>query len=249
MFLSVIIITKNEENCISRCLASVSWADELIVVDSGSTDRTLEISQSHGAKIKIESDWLGFGIQKNRALALASQDWVLSIDADEWVSKTLRNEIQKKLSIPGSHVAFSMPRQSSYCGKYIRHSGWSPDRIVRLFRRGYAQFSNDLVHERLIINGSVGVLSSPLMHESYKDLEEVLDKINSYSTLGAQAMEKTGKQGGLGKALSHGAWAFFRTYFLRVGFLDGKEGLMLAISNAEVVYYRYLKSMYLLRKK
>ncbi|CAK0771117.1 Lipopolysaccharide core biosynthesis glycosyltransferase KdtX [Gammaproteobacteria bacterium] len=249
MSLSVIVITKNEESCISRCLASVSWADELIVVDSGSTDRTLEICQAHGSKIKIESDWLGFGIQKNRALALAGQDWVLSIDADEWVSETLRNEIQQVLNAPASHVAFSMPRQSSYCGKYIRHSGWSPDRIIRLFRRGYAQFSNDLVHERLIINGSVGRLSAPLMHESYQDLEEVLNKINSYSTLGAQAMEESGKQGGLGKALSHGTWAFFRTYFLRAGFLDGKEGLMLAISNAEVVYYRYLKGMYLFRKK
>lgn len=247
MSLSVVIITLNEAHAIRACLESVAWADEIIVVDSGSTDGTLAICREFTPHVHVH-DWPGFGPQKNRALGYATQEWVLSLDADERVTPGLRRELEAAMAAPGAHAAFRMPRLSSFCGRYMRHSGWWPDYITRLFRRGAARFSDDLVHERLVVSGSTGTLKSPLLHDTYRDLEEVLDKVNSYSTAGARMKHKQGKQAGLTTAIAHGVWAFVRTYFLRRGFLDGREGFMLAVSNAEVTYYRYVKSMLLNRK-
>lgn len=248
MSLSVVIITLNEAHAIRACLESVAWADEIIVVDSGSTDGTLTICREFTPHVHVH-DWPGFGPQKNRALNYATGDWVLSLDADERISPELRSELQTALAAPGAHAAFRMPRLSSFCGRYMRHSGWWPDYITRLFRRGAARFSDDLVHERLLVTGATGTLKSPLLHETYRDLEEVLDKVNSYSTAGARMKHQQGKQAGLATAIAHGLWAFVRTYFLRRGFLDGREGFMLAVSNAEATYYRYLKLMLLNRKR
>jgi len=242
MSLSVIIITKDEEAAIRRCLESVSWADEIVVVDSGSADRTVEICRQFGAKVQVTVDWLGFGVQKNRALDAASGEWVLSVDADEWLSPALQTEIRGVVVAPGDYAAYRMPRLSSYCGRFMRHSGWWPDPVLRLFRRGRARFSDDLVHERLIVQGTTGALSQPILHESFVDFEEVLDKINRYSSAGAQAMAAKGRKGSLVHAVGHGLWTFLRTYVLSAGFLDGREGFMLAVSNAEGVYYRYLKA-------
>jgi len=242
--LSVIIITKNEAHDIRACLESVIWADEIIVLDSGSTDNTLAIAREFTANVHSATDWQGFGVQKNRALSYATGDWVLSLDADERVSPDLRVEIEQALRSENRFV-FTMPRLSSYCGRFIRHSGWWPDRVARLFKRGYAGFSQDLVHERLVFSEKPGLLKSPLLHITYQDLNEVIAKINHYSSLGAQNAYDKGKRGSLCRAITHGLWAFLRTYLLRAGFLDGAEGLMLAISNAEVTYYRYLKLYYL----
>ena len=242
MSLSVAVITKNEEAVIRRCLESVSWADEIVVVDSGSTDRTTQICSQLGAKVHITADWPGFGPQKNRAVGLTTGDWVLSIDADEWVTPELRTEICGRVANPGPHAAFRRPRASSFCGRVMRHSGWWPDPVLRLFARGRARFSDDLVHERLIVDGPVGGLTHPLMHESFTSLEEVLRKVNRYSSAGAQMMAASGRRGSLASAVAHGAWTFMRTYFLQAGFLDGRQGFMLAVSNAEGVYYRYLKA-------
>jgi glycosyltransferase involved in cell wall biosynthesis len=239
--LSVIVITCNEAHNIAACLASVDFADERIVLDSGSTDDTVAIARAAAASVHISPDWPGFGLQKNRALALATGDWVLSIDADERVTEPLRLELQTLLSGQPECGAWSMPRSSSYCGQFMRHGGWYPDRVVRLFRRGEAQFSDDLVHEKLMTSGPVGQLHADLRHESFVDLESVLDKVNRYSTAGAQAMKLRGKRSSLGKALGHGLWAFVRTYVIKLGFLDGQMGLVLAISNAQGTYYRYLK--------
>jgi glycosyltransferase involved in cell wall biosynthesis len=241
---SIIIITKNEEHDLRDCLKSVTWADEIIVLDSGSTDKTLEIAREYTSYVFTSPDWQGFGIQKNRALAYASCDWVLSLDADERVSDELRIEIQHAISKENATI-YSMPRLSSYCGKFIRHSGWWPDYVARLFKRGSAAFSNDLVHERLVFDVPTTELTSPLLHITYKDLDEVIAKINQYSTLGAKNSLQKGKRGSLPSALGHAFWAFIRTYILRAGFLDGAEGIMLAISNAETTYYRYLKLYYL----
>jgi len=240
--LSVAVITKNEAAVIRRCLESVSWADEVVVVDSGSTDGTAQISTQLGAKVHVTTDWPGFGPQKNRAVGLATGDWVLSIDADEWVTPELRTEISSCIANPGPHAAFRIPRASSFCGRVMRHSGWWPDPVLRLFARGRARFSDDLVHERLIVDGGVGALHHALMHESFTSLEEVVRKMNQYSSAGAQMMAAGGRGGSLASAVSHGAWTFMRTYFLQAGFLDGREGFMLAVSNAEGVYYRYLKA-------
>ena len=246
--LSVIVIAKNEAPVIRRCLESVAWADEIIVLDSGSTDATVEICRKCRARVEATADWPGFGVQKNRALALATGDWVLSIDADEWVTEGLRAEIQEAMAMPGAHSAFRMPRLSSYCGRFLRHSGWWPDHVTRLFRRGQARFSDDLVHERLIVESTVGTLRAPLMHESYRNLEQVLAKVNAYSSAGAAMARQRGRRASLGGAVLRGLWTFFRTYILRAGFLDGREGFMLAVSNAEVTYYRSLKLMFLSEK-
>ena len=238
--LSVIVITKNEAANIEACLRSVPFADQIVVLDSGSTDDTVRIARSLGADVSISHDWQGFGIQKNRALALVNSDWVLSLDADERLSPELQTEIRAVLDAP-RFDAYSIPRLSSFCGQYMHHSGWYPDRVTRLFRRQAARFSDDLVHERIVTSSVVGKLRAELLHESYRNFEAVLDKANRYSSAGAQSLLNRGKTASLGTALGHGLWAFFRTYFLRLGFLDGRMGLVLAISIAEGTYYRYLK--------
>ncbi len=245
--LSIILITKNEAANIRACLESVAWADEIIVVDSGSTDDTVAICRELGATVH-EHDWPGFGEQKNRALGYATKDWVLSLDADERVTPELRAEIETVLRNESASDAYLVPRLSNYCGRFMRHSGWYPDLLPRLFKRGKARFSDDLVHERLIIEGDTGELKGMLLHYAFDDLEEVLHKVNQYSSAGAAMMQRRGRQASLSGAVLRGLWSFMRTYVLRAGFLDGREGFMLAVSNAEGTYYRYLKLMLLNRK-
>ena len=247
--ISIIVITKNEAHDIRECLKSISWADEIIILDSDSTDDTVKIAREFTKHVYISQDWQGFGIQKNRALAYATKEWVLSLDADERVTEELRAEIEEAIAKPNSNSGFRIPRSSNYCGKFMRHSGWSPDYVVRLFRKDFGKFSESIVHENLVINGNIGTIKHPISHYAFSDLEEVLDKINRYSSAGATQKLNQGKKSSLGKALRHGLWAFMRTFFIQAGFLDGREGFMLAVSNAEGVYYRYLKFMYLQEKK
>lgn len=245
--LSTIIITKNEEACIYDCINSVSWADEIIVVDANSTDKTVEIAKKLGAKIHITKEWLGFGHQKNLALNLATKTWVLSLDADEIVPPQLKQEILEAIKSGKTNQAFQIARSSSYCGQFIKHSGWSPDYVLRLLPRQQARFSNDLVHEKILFNGEIKSLKTPLIHKSYENLEDVLDKTNRYSTAGASMMRAEGESSSLSKAVLKGLWAFIRTYFIRLGFLDGRMGFILAVSNAEATYYKYLKLFLLSR--
>jgi glycosyltransferase involved in cell wall biosynthesis len=249
MSLSVILITKNEEANLKDCLETVSFADEIIVVDSQSSDKTQEIARSFGAKLEITSDWPGFGPQKNRALNLATQNWVLSIDADERVTPELKQEILTAMASPNAADCYAIPRSSWYCGRFMKYSGWYPDYVDRLFKRGSARFSDHLVHERLLPTGSVDKLNHHFLHYSYRDFSQVLKKVDSYSSAAAQQAFNQGKKGGLGKALMHGFWALFRTYVLRRGFLDGQYGLALAISNGATSYYKYLKLWQLHNKK
>lgn len=246
---AAIVITKNEEAVIGRCLESVQWADEIILVDSGSTDRTVEIACELRARAVITPDWHGFGPQRNRAIDHASADWIFALDADEWVTPELQREILATISMPGELVGYRIPRLSSYCGRRMRHAGWWPDYVSRLFKRGRARFSGDIVHEHLVPDGRLGKLRNPLLHEAITDLDDMLNKLNSYSTWGAQTLHERGRRAGLGTALGHGAWTFFKTYVLRAGFLDGREGFMLAVSNAEGAYYKYLKLMLLARRE
>jgi glycosyltransferase involved in cell wall biosynthesis len=245
--LSVIVITCNESARLRACLESVAFADELVVVDSGSTDDTVAIARAMGARVLETPDWPGFGPQKNRALDLATGDWIFSIDADERVTSRLRAAIESAIA-QGGFPGYSVSRYSSYCGQYMNHSGWYPDRVVRLVRRGSGRFSDSLVHESLCVQGAVGRLEGELLHESYSDFDSVLDKINRYSSAGAQGLHNRGVRGSFGKALGHGLWAFLRTYVFKRGFLDGRLGLALAISNAESTYYRYLK-LWLMQRK
>lgn len=246
---SAIIITKNSERTIGRCIESLEFADEIIVVDSGSSDRTIEICREAGVRLHESANWPGYGPQKNVALEHATGEWVLSLDSDEWVSPGLRAEIERVIASPSDVVAYAMPRRSSFCGRYMRHSGWWPDRVVRLFRRGAARFSDDLVHERMIVDGRVGRLREPIMHEAVTDIDQLVAKLNAYSTSSAQMRLARGERATLASALFHGVWTFFRTYILRLGFLDGREGFLLAVANAEGSYYRYVKLMLMARGK
>jgi glycosyltransferase involved in cell wall biosynthesis len=240
--LSVILITRNEESNIRDCLASVAFAREIVVVDSGSTDATVALARQAGARVLVTPDWPGFGAQKNRALELATQPWVFSLDADERVTPHLRDEILAVLA-RGQDLpeAWSVPRRSSFCGQYMAHSGWYPDRVTRLFRRGAARFSDDLVHERLVTRGGPGKLQGDLLHGTYPDLESMLEKLNRYSSAWAESMFRKGERSSLAGAMLRGGWAFFRTYILRSGWRDGRMGLVLAVSIAEGTYYKYLK--------
>ncbi|HVE10653.1 MAG TPA: glycosyltransferase family 2 protein [Paraburkholderia sp.] len=242
--LGVAIITKNAAARLAECLQAVAFADEIVVVDSGSTDATVDIARAHGARVLVHTDWPGFGPQKNRALDALATDWVLSIDADEIVTPELAASIRAALAAPSAQV-YSLDRLSAFCGHWIRHSGWYPDWIPRLFRRGAARFSDDLVHERLVFDANagsgVGRLTGKLLHHSYEDFETVLRKLDAYSSAGAQQRFAAGQRGSYRKAVLRGAWAFVRTYVLRRGFLDGRAGFMIAVFNAETVYYRFVK--------
>ena len=244
--LSVILITRNEEANLEDCLASLDGiAQQLVVVDANSSDRTLEIAQNYGATIAQPSDWPGFGPQKNRALELATGDWVLSLDADERLTPALKSEILTAIHHNAHIDCFAIPRLSWYCGRFIRHSGWSPDYVDRLFKRGTARFSEDLVHERLIPSGAVAKLENPLLHYSFMNYSQVLQKLDRYSTASAEQAFAKGKTATPIKAILHGAWAFIRTYIVRAGFLDGPQGFTLAMSNAQGTYYRYIKLWHL----
>lgn len=242
--LSVIIITKNEAKNISSCLESLKFADEIIVLDSGSTDETVSLAKQYTSKV-YEVDWPGFGIQKNRALEKCHSEWVLSIDADEIVSEKLSTEIIQILNNDSPYDAYAIPRKSKYCKQLIGYGDWKNDFCVRLFKRHAGKFKEKRVHEELVVNGTVGKLKGHIIHNSFSNVEDVLNKINLYSTLSAEDKYNEGKKSGLLKAIIHGAWTFVRGYILRLGFLDGKKGFMLAVSNAEGCYYRYIKMMLL----
>ena len=240
--LSAIIITRNEAHNLHDCLQSMQGlVDETIVVDSQSTDATVAIAQQHGAKVSQPADWPGFGPQKNRALDLATCDWVFSIDADERVTPELAAEIKRILQAADGQVAYKLPRLSFYCGQFIHHSGWQPDYVLRVFKRGTAKFSDDLVHERVVTQQPVHALQNHLLHYSYLSFSQVLQKVDAYSSASAKQAYARGKRSSIAGAVGHGAWAFLRTYVIRRGFLDGAHGFALAISNAEASYYKYVK--------
>jgi len=246
--LSLIVITRNEARRLAACLGSVPFADEIVVVDSGSTDGTVQLARDLGARVIESADWPGFGPQKNRALDAAAGDWVLSLDADERATPELAAQIRAVVEAasdggaPAAPVAYTLSRLSSLCGRWLRHGDWYPDPVLRLFKRGAARFSDDAVHESLLCAGRVGRLDGHLLHDSIATLDECLAKVNSYSSARALALRRRGRRGGLPAAIGHGLWAFLRSYVLRRGFLDGTMGFVLAVSSAENTYYSYLKA-------
>ena len=250
--LSVIIIAKNEEKNIGDCLDSLSWADEIVLIDDNSDDNTEEIikSKNHENKIKVFRKKMdkGFGDQKNFALKQATNDWILSIDCDERVTRDLAAEI--KIILRDSNFdAYYIHRESYYCGYKIKFSGWRNDFVLRLFKKEKARFSDRLVHEKIIDdNLETTILKNKLIHRSFDTHEQVLKKINLYSTLSALEMYKNKKTVSFLTILLKTFSSFIKTFILKLGFLDGRAGLMLAISNAEGVYYKYLKLFYLNRK-
>ena len=229
--LSLIVIAKNEEASIGRCLRSAAFADEKVVVDNGSTDKTVEIARALGARVIETQDWPGFGPQKNRALAAASGDWILSLDADEWLEEPLAEEILAAVARSDRFDGYNIPRRSRFCGEIVRFCGWSPDYVLRLFRREKGQFSNDKVHEHVDVAGRVGRLKQPIEHESITDLADAEDKIERYAAAAAAALLAGRKTGGPLKAWLRGQGAFLRTYIWRLGILDGKTGWRVAQYN------------------
>jgi glycosyltransferase involved in cell wall biosynthesis len=236
--ISVTVITKNEANNIEACLASVHWADEKIVIDSGSTDATTAIAARMGARVFVTPDWPGFGAQKNRALAHATCDWVLSIDADERVTQDLAAEILRATE-QGHQIAFASPRLTFFLGQPVRHCGWYPDIGPRLFQRGRARFSDALVHEQLLLDDPIKRLRSDLLHYSYVCMADVDKKVREYGLAGAQQLLRQGKWVSPITPWLKSGWAWVRTYLLRVGFLDGKAGLAIARMNARTTYLKY----------
>jgi glycosyltransferase involved in cell wall biosynthesis len=237
MKISATIITYNEERNIARAIESLRCCDEILVVDSGSSDRTCEIAANLGARV-LESVWLGYAGQKNYASEQAQNDWILSIDADEALSEALEAEIWQLKKNGAAHDAYTMPRLAQYLGRWILHSGWYPDRKVRLFERRKASWVGSYVHESVKVNGSVGHLESNLLHFTCSSLSEHLKTMDRYTTLAAEQMIAEGRPVGWWELLVDPAWTFFRTYILDLGFLDGMEGLAIAHMAA---LYNFLK--------
>lgn len=239
--LSVAIIACNEAHRIARCLKSVSFADQIVVLDSGSTDDTVAIARGLGADVEVTPDWPGFGPQKNRALARCRYRWVLSIDADEQVSDALAAEILRVLReapVEATVAGYWLRRSSRYCGQVIRHGLWGNDRVLRLFERQRGRFTDARVHESLVCDGETRVLEGILVHDSVDSPEDARSKARRYAFLGAEALRARGRGGSLQGGV-HAGWSFVRGYLLRAGFLDGRFGLTLARLNAAGTFWKY----------
>jgi len=241
--LSVIIIAKNEEANIRRCLESVQWADEIIVLDSGSTDNTIAIAKEFTEQVHL-TDWQGYGIQKQRALSLATGDWILNLDADEFVGEDLKKEIIQVMNVDQAD-AYRIAIRMSFYDKPLRYSS-SPKRHIRLFKRAGACYSTDIVHEKIILPAKVRIarMKAAIRHHSFRDLSHALYKINRYSSYTAKIRIQQQQHASLCKTILSTSWMFFRCYILQRGFLDGREGFILAWLNAQGTCYRGLKQIY-----
>ncbi|MBV9761531.1 MAG: glycosyltransferase family 2 protein [Acidobacteriaceae bacterium] len=241
MKISATIIAFNEERNIARVIESLRCCDEILLLDSGSNDRTVEIAANLGARV-VEASWHGYAAQKNIAAELASYDWILSLDADESLSEALEAEIwQIKKSGP-AFDGYTVPRLAQYLGRWILHSGWHPDRKVRLFDRRKAKWVGDFVHESVTVDGEIGELKSNLLHFTCSSLSEHLRSMDRYTTLAAQELVARRVDITFGLLLFDPPWTFFRTYFLKLGFLDGPEGLAIAYMAAFYNFVKYFKA-------
>lgn len=239
--LSVVIITKDEADNLPECLKSVAFAKQIVVVDSGSTDDTVKIASDFGCGVFIEQ-WRGFGPQKQFAIDQCINPWILVLDADERIPPETALVIKKIISNSSTTACgFSFPRKNFFQGRWIRQAGWWPDRVVRLFRKDCGRMTQASVHEAVEINGAVEALNVPLEHYTVSSLSSILLKINHYSTLGAEEAFKKGKNASIGSAIFRATFTFFQNYFLRFGFLDGSQGLMLAITDAVNKFFKYAK--------
>lgn len=237
--LSAVVITRNEAHRLGDCLASLSFCDEIVVVDHASTDGTAEIARKAGARVFVTDDWPGFGPQKQRALDLARGVWVLSIDADERVEAGLANEISAAVA-QGALAGYRLRRLNYFLGQPLRHGGWYPDLALRLVRRDAARFTHDPVHERLIVDGTTGELATPLIHLSYPTIDDVLVKLRRYALATAAQRRGAGRRGGLAPALARAVFTFVKCYILQRGVLDGGRGVVAAFFRAEETFWRYL---------
>jgi glycosyltransferase involved in cell wall biosynthesis len=244
--LTITIITKNEEKNIRRCLESVTWADEIIILDSGSTDNTVAICREFTSDVFV-TDWPGFGIQKQRAFEKATSEWVLSIDADEEITLELKAEIMAVLERGTECNGFEIPRQSMFAGKFLKYGGWGKDYVLRLVKKNAGHFTTDIVHERLLVQGLVGRLQALMPHYSSMSINDRLEKNNLYSRLWAEQAFARGRRSGIFKSVCRAYWKFFSIYFLKLSFLEGRFGFLLAVLSAHETFYKYVKLMMLCR--
>jgi glycosyltransferase involved in cell wall biosynthesis len=236
--ISTVVITHNEERNVERCLRSVAGiSDEIVVVDSGSTDRTVEMATALGARV-ITNPWPGYGPQKQFASAQARNPWILSIDADEVVTPELAAEID---ALEFQSDAYAVPRAVWYLGRWIRHGVWYPGYVVRLFRRDRAAFTDDLIHESVRVEGRTRNLRNDLLHYSYRDVDHHLAKMDEFSTLGADQMRAQGRRSNTWQLMVRPPLAFFKSYVLKRGFLDGKPGLVVAMLHAHFIFLKFAK--------
>lgn len=239
--LSVAIITKNEEENIRACLESVAFAGQIVIVDSGSTDATLAIAKEFGCEIYSE-EWRGFGMQKQMAIDKCREPWVLVLDADERIPPETATVIERLVNHPDiGREGFSFPRKNYFQGRWIKHAGWWPDRVVRLFRRESGRMSAALVHESVEVQGKIGDLNVVIEHYTESRLNKIIQKIDRYSTLGAQTAFQEGKTSSTGGAFVRACWTFIQDYFLRLGILDGMPGLTLAVTDSINKFFKYAK--------
>lgn len=245
--ISVVIIAKNETANIERCLKSVQWADEIVVVDSGSTDGTLEICRKYGCRV-IHSEWLGFGKFKQLAVNSAGNDWIFSIDADEEVTPDLMTRIKEKVENPGGCNGFRVKRKSFYLGKLINYSGWQRDYQLRLFNRRFGNFNDKTVHESVQLSGKIGKIEEYMLHYTYPTISSHLQKMDRYTTLGAEGVSAKGKRSSIFGAIIRALNKFIKMYLLQRGILDGKAGFLLSLNSAFGVYLKYVKLWELNRK-
>lgn len=247
--LSVAIITLNEENNIQDCVNSVKFADQIVVVDSGSSDKTVQIARDLGCEVFVEPWRGGFGAQKQYALDRCRGSWVLLLDADERVLPGTAARIQEIISNTESEYAgYSFPRKNLFQGRWIKHMGWWPDRVIRLFKKSHGRMSESMVHEAVIITGPVDNLDCPIEHLTESSLSKILLKIDKYSTLGAEQEFNKGKTCSVWEAAIRAKLAFFQNYIMRLGFLDGQQGLTLSISDAINKFSKYAKLAALYRE-
>lgn len=245
---SVYILTFNEADKIADAVQSVLWADEIIVADSFSTDGTASIAEKLGAKV-VNIPFQTFGQIRNDAIAACSHGWIFSLDADERCTENSHQEILKTIQNPQADAYF-VPRRNWFLGRWIMHSGWYPDyRQPQLFRQHLMTFNaQDEVHETYTIDGKVAYLKEDIIQIPYKDMSQLIHKMQRYSSLGAEKLVRHGKQGGIAKGLSHGLWNFFKHYVLKLGFLDGRAGFIIALGNFEGTFYRYAKADEIVKK-
>lgn len=241
MKISATIITLNEEESLPRALASVSFCDEVVVVDSGSSDRTCHIANQSGARVLVR-DWTGYADQKNFAADSASHDWILALDADEEVTAGLRSSIEALQDREPEYAGYRFPRLARYLGRWIRHSGWYPDSKVRLYDRRRGRWHGDYVHESVNVDGSVGELTGDLLHYTCESLDDHRRRVDRYTDLAARELIANQRRVGLGQLLVSPPWAFLRSYVLQQGFRDGPEGLLIARMAAAYTYSKYSKA-------
>jgi glycosyltransferase involved in cell wall biosynthesis len=239
--ISATLVTLNEEMNLPRALESLRCCDEVVVVDSGSTDRTVDIAQKLGVRV-VESEWRGYAAQKNFAAEQAAHDWILSLDADEALSEALEAEIWVIKREGAQADGYTIPRMAQYMGRWILHSGWYPDRKIRLYDRRKGKWVGKYVHESVKVDGRVGHLKSNLLHYTCSSLSQHLKTMDRYTTLAAQEMVAQGRRASLWRILLHPPWAFWKSYALQRGFLDGFEGLVIAYMAAVYVFVKYTKA-------